>query len=137
MGKRISERVIFVLLVVACLGACTPVSPAFGPISAESPYGYVDRLNPDGRHTLLAVAPSAELARSFWEQRAVELCGGVDFKRNVFRADRPVVKADGYAPNVFNPSYGTSYYTYDSYGNFFLEGYLTCTGPTPTSPVPK
>jgi hypothetical protein len=136
MGKRITEWVIFLPLVAVYLGACTQASPAFGPISAESPYGYVDRLNPDGRHTLLAVAPSPALARSFWEQRAVELCGGADFKRNVFRAERPVVKSVGSASNVFNPAYSSSY-PYDSYGNFFLEGYLTCAGPTPTSPVPK
>lgn len=112
-------------LLCVCLvlaGCATPV--VYGPIG-PSAFGYRDRQNPDGSHTILVVAPSAVMAHQFWDQRAAELCGSTDYRKNIFRADIPVVTTTGYAPNAFNPGYGASY-TQDVYGAPQLEGYLHC-----------
>ena len=60
------------------LQGCVTATPAvYGPIGPEVPYGYKDRPNPDGGHTVLVVmaghASAAEL-RVFFDRRAAELC---------------------------------------------------------------
>ena len=74
------------------LQACaTPEPVAYGPIGETARYGYKDRPNPDGGHTLLVVMPphaALAEARAFWDRRAEELCPGGVAKRNVFRAER-------------------------------------------------
>jgi hypothetical protein len=107
---------------VALAGCATPV--VYGPIGTSA-FGYRDRQNPDGSHTILVVAPSATVAHQFWDQRAAELCGGAEYRKNIFRAEIPVVTTTGYAPNAYNPAYGASY-TQQVYGALQLEGYLHC-----------
>lgn len=105
------------------LSACaTPI--AYGPIGSNG-FGYSDRPNPDGGHTVMIVASTAQQAQEFWNRRASELCAGGEYQQNIFRRERPVVTATGYAVNAYNPSYGASY-TYDTYGSFVMEGYLRC-----------
>jgi hypothetical protein len=118
-------------LAVGCATA-----PVYGPLGAKSMYGYRDRPNADGSHTILVVGLSADQAREFWDRRAQELCGGSEYRKNLFRAQRSVVQASGYAANAYNPAYGASY-TYDTYGAFELEGYLTCrdAAETPVAPA--
>lgn len=106
------------------LQGCATAGPAeYGPIGAETPYGYSDRLNPDGGHTVLVVmAGNATVTalRAFFDRRAAELCpAGID-RTNVFR-----VNADEYysaAPYVYGgASIGTRART-----GVELEGYVYC-----------
>ncbi len=98
-------------------------------VPGERPYGYSERFNAEGDYyTVLVVAPAAELARSFWEQRAVELCHGTMFRKNIFRAERPVYTYSGYVSGA--NGYGGSY-TESRYGDFALEGYLYCESAPP------
>lgn len=116
-------------LLCVCLvlaGCATPV--VYGPIG-PSAFGYRDRQNPDGSHTILVVAPSAVMAHQFWDQRAAELCGSTDYRKNIFRADIPVVTTTGYAP-------GGIAYTQDAYGAPHLEGYLQCNSPAEAATAP-
>lgn len=114
------------LLSLALAGCATPI--VYGPLAAGNGFGYGDFPNADGSHTVLTIGASAEQAHAFWDQRAAEICGGAAYRKNIFRAQRPIVSGTGYASNAYNPSYGTTY-TYDMYGTFNLEGYLRCEGP--------
>lgn len=115
------------LLGLALAGCATPI--VYGPLDAGNGFGYRDFPNADGSHTVLTVGASAEQAHAFWDQRASEICGGAEYRKNIFRAQRPIVVGTGYASNAYNPSYGTTY-TYDMYGAFNLEGYLRCQAST-------
>lgn len=115
----------------ALLGCVTPI--AYGPMSAESRgFGYSDMRNADGSYTVRVVAGSGAQAHEFWDRRAAELCGGANFRKNIFRAHIPVVTYTGYASGPYG--YGGSY-TQDAYGAPILEGYLHCEGDaeTPTA----
>ena len=117
--KRLGAFAIAGLALAGC------VTPAYGPIGADpaNPYGYDDRANADGSYTIRVVAMTAAQAHEYWDRRATELCGGPNFRKNIFRAEIPVVTVSGYAsgPN----GYGGSY-TEDRYGSLILEGYLHC-----------
>ena len=80
------------LTAAGAAGACaTPPPPVYGPISDTVRFGYRDRPNPDGGHTLLVVMPAHSGpadARVFWDRRAEELCPGGVAKRIIFRSDR-------------------------------------------------
>lgn len=105
------------------LQSCATKPAVYGPISAEVPYGYADRPNPDGSFTLLIKMPGtasvAEL-RSFFDRRAAELCtAGVD-RTNVFRV-------------TANEYYAAATYVYGSAGvgsrgrvGTEMEGYVYC-----------
>jgi hypothetical protein len=106
------------------LQGCATAKPAiYGPIGPEVAYGYKDRPNPDGGHTVLVVmaghATAAEL-RVFFDRRAAELCpAGID-RTNIFR-----VHAAEY--------YASAPYVYGSAGvgsrarvGVELEGYVYC-----------
>lgn len=103
-------------MVLLTLSACAgPLQYAAIDASAHRPYGYRESRTADGRYSLLVVVPAAshpDLAREFWERRARELCGHPDYRRNIFRADRPTVNYDYYGGRP---------------GDFMLEGYLDCT----------
>ena len=113
-------------LVAAALllqGCATATPAAYGPIGAETPYGYRDRPNPDGSHTVLVVMAgnaTATALRDFFDRRAAELCPtGID-RTNVFR-----VHASEY--------YSSAPYVYGSAGvgsrgrvGVELEGYVYC-----------
>lgn len=117
------------------LAACAaPV--VYGPIGAEKSggFGYRDARNPDGSYTVLVVAPTPDLAHQFWDTRAAEICGGTHYRKNLFRADIPIVQYRGYASN----GYTGGSYTVDQYGALQLEGYLRCNSdgdaPLPDAP---
>lgn len=108
------------------------VTPTYGPIGAEnSGFGYSDMRNADGSHTIRVVAMSSVQAHEFWDRRANELCGGPNYRKNIFRAEIPVVSYTGYAtgPN----GYGGGSYTQDQYGALVMEGYLHCEAPAATA----
>jgi hypothetical protein len=92
----------FKLLLVALaaaggLGGCvTPDPPVYGPISETVRFGYRDRPNPDGSHTVLVAMPAhstVEDGRGFFDRRADELCPEGVAKRNIFRSDRKELMA--------------------------------------------
>lgn len=120
------HRIVGVGLTAAALllQGCATAKPAvYGPIGPEVPYGYKDRLNPDGGHTVLVVlaghASAAEL-RGFFERRATELCSaGVD-RTNVFRVQANEYYAD--APYV----YGSAGVGSRARVGVELEGYVYC-----------
>lgn len=128
-------------MVMAAAGACAlaacVTAPVYGPL-AESAFGYRDQRNADGSYTVLVVAPNGAMAHEFWDRRAGELCGGATYRKNIFRAEIPVVSQSGYAVNPYNPSYGGSY-TVDAYGALQLEGYLHCapTAADAVAPAPE
>ncbi|HEX4711665.1 hypothetical protein [Phenylobacterium sp.] len=111
------------------LQACaTPEPAAYGPIGEAVRYGYKDRANPDGGHTVLVVlppqSPLAE-ARAYWDRRAGELCPGGVSKRIVFRSERNEVMSP--APYVqYGAGIGTRMTT-----AYELEGYVYCKAATP------
>jgi hypothetical protein len=113
------------LALVSLAAGC--VSPSvYGPIDpAIGPYGYRETRNADGSYTLRVVSDDSAQAYEFWDRRAQELCGGPNFQKNIFRAERPVVQTTGYATNALNPAFGATY-TVDQYGSLLLEGYLRC-----------
>lgn len=117
------------------LQGCATAAPAvYGPIGVETPYGYQDRLNPDGGHTVLVVmagnaTPTA--LRDFFDRRAAELCpDGID-RTNVFR-----VHASEY--------YSSAPYVYGGAGvgsrarvGVELEGYVYCKPAGPPAAPPE
>ena len=112
------------LLAAGGLHACaTPPPPAYGPISDTVRFGYRDRPNPDGGHTLLVVMPAhSELAdaRAFWDRRAGELCPEGVAKRNIFRSDRKeTMTRGGYVHGSMGV--GARYAT-----GYEIEGYVYC-----------
>ena len=115
------------------LQGCATATPAvYGPIGPEVPYGYKDRPNTDGGHTVLVVmaghATAAEL-RVFVERRAAELCpAGID-RTNVFRVQANEYYAD--APYV----QGSAGVGSRSRVGVELEGYVYCK-PVPEGPPP-
>jgi len=119
----------------ALSGCVTP--PTYGPIgSADNQYGYRDRQNPDGSHTILVVAAGAAQAHEFWDRRAEEICGSASYDKNIFRAEIPVVTTTGYASN----GYSGGSYVQDVYGAFTMEGLLRCTdasAPSGTDAAPE
>ena len=112
------------LAAAGCVGACaTPPPPVYGPISDTVRFGYRDRPNPDGGHTLLVVMPAHSglgEARAFWDRRAEELCPGGVAKRNVFRSDRREYMAPaGYV-------HGSVGFGARVPAGFEVEGYVYC-----------
>ena len=98
------------------------VSTAYGPTGDGRPYGYSERKREDGSYILRVSHPDEGLALTYWDQRAVELCGSTAYVKNIYQSIRPTM-------------------AYSNYGGMpglvQLEGLLTCTSPAPaTAPVP-
>src|SRR5688572_8921596 len=123
MSWHVMRRVAALAICGLTLAGC--ITATYGPIGAENSYGYgySDLRNADGSYTIRVVATTAPQAHEFWDRRAAELCGSPNFRKNIFRAEIPVVTVSGYAagPN----GYGGSYVE-DRYGSLILEGYLHC-----------
>ena len=116
------------------LQGCVTATPAiYGPIGPEVPYGYKDRPNPDGGHTVLVVmaghATAAEL-RGFFERRAAELCPAGLERTNIFR-----VQANEYYPGAPYVQ-GSAGVGSRSRVGVELEGYVYCK-PGPDGATPK
>lgn len=113
------------LFSVLSLAACT-AAPVYGPMGGakNAAHGYREVASKQGTYTLLVVVPaisSPSLADEFWNRRAGELCGGANYKKNIFRAERPTVLYDYYGGKP---------------GDFMLEGYLTCAASPAQEGVP-
>ncbi|WP_372781576.1 hypothetical protein [Phenylobacterium sp.] len=111
------------------LQACaTPEPIAYGPIGETVRYGYKDRANPDGGHTVLvALPPRSPLAdaRGFWDRRAEELCPGGVAKRIVFRSERKEIMSPA---SYIQGQAGISSRVSTGYE---LEGYVYCKAAAP------
>jgi hypothetical protein len=119
-----SRNMIAALVAASALAGC--ITAEYGPIGARgSQFGYSDMRNADGSYTIRVVAMHAAQAHEYWDRRAGEICGSTTFRKNIFRADIPVITTSGYAVNAYNPAYGGSY-TQDVYGALVMEGYLHC-----------
>jgi hypothetical protein len=120
---------LLVLGSLLALQACaTPEPVAYGPIGEAVRYGYKDRANPDGGHTVLVVLPAQSAlsdARAYWDRRAEELCPGGVSKRIVFRSERKETMSP--APYV-QYSAGVSMRILTGYE---LEGYVYCKAGSP------
>lgn len=130
-AKRGAAAFLGVGALLALQACATPEPAVYGPIGETVRYGYKDRANPDGGHTVLVVLPPyTALAdvRAYWDRRAEELCPGGVAKRNVFRAERRELMAP--APYV---SYGTGIGSRVTTG-YELEGYVYCKATGPGGP---
>jgi hypothetical protein len=124
MSLFATARAIAVLAGLCTLAAC--ITNEYAPIGTKgSPYGYTDLRNADGSYMIRVVALHATQAHEYWDRRAAELCGNTSYRKNIYRAEIPVVTTSGYASNPYNPAYGGSY-TQDVYGALIMEGYLHC-----------
>lgn len=101
-------------LVAALLLPAACVSMSYGPIGEGSPYGYVEKKRADGTYMLRVVHPSFTEAQKFWDQRATELCGSADFKKNIYMAIMPTAHYSNYGGRPGEPQ---------------IEGLLTCAAP--------
>jgi hypothetical protein len=120
-GRRRAAALILAgaVLVHGCATAAKPV--VYGPIGDEQAYGYRDRENPDGGHTVLVTVPAgfpASEARAWFDRRAGELCPGGVERTNVFRA-----QANEYTMRNYGgpPSAASRIFTTSE-----LEGYVYC-----------
>jgi hypothetical protein len=106
------------------LQGCATATPAvYGPIGPEVPYGYRDRQNPDGGHTILVVMggfQSVADLRGFFDRRAAELCPAGVERSNVFRVQAKEV----YTPATYVQ--GAATIGSRSLGGIELEGYVYC-----------
>jgi len=104
-------RTIILALGLILVGCISP--PHYAELgSKRSPmFGYSEQETKEGSYVLKTVYPNSSMAESFWTRRAQELCGGIDFEKNIFRQERPTVHydTDGGRP-----------------GYFVLEGFLQC-----------
>lgn len=109
------------------LQGCVTYKPTvYGPIGPEAPYGYRDRQNPDGGHTVLVVMgghESATYLRVFFDRRAAELCPAGVERSNVFRVQAKEV----YIPATYVQ--GAATIGSRSLGGIELEGYVYCKSP--------
>ncbi|WP_394761142.1 hypothetical protein [Phenylobacterium sp.] len=111
------------------LQACATPEPAvYAPIGEAVQYGYKDRPNPDGGHTVLVVVPrqsSPTEARSFWDRRAEELCPGGVSKRIVFRSElKELMIPAGYVQ--YSAGFGSRLAL-----GYEVEGYVYCKAAAP------
>ncbi|MBC7768586.1 MAG: hypothetical protein H7124_07345 [Phycisphaerales bacterium] len=111
---------------IAVIGACAALSGCmtieYAPMSEQHGFGYRDTQNADGGYTIQVVLPehsSPTLAHEYWDRRAAEVCGHSDYRKNIFRAERPTVHYDSYGGRP---------------GGYILEGYLDCAPSAPPAP---
>jgi hypothetical protein len=109
------------------LQGCVSYTPAvYGPIGAEVPYGFKDRPNPDGGHTILVVMAGFQTVadlRGFFDRRAAELCPAGVERSNVFR-----VQANEYFSSAPYVQGGAGIGSRSRQG-VELEGYVYCKPP--------
>jgi hypothetical protein len=129
LRPKLAAVALLVLGTLLTLQACaTPEPAAYGPIGETVHYGYKDRANPDGGHTILVVLPPQSPladASAYWDRRAEELCPGGVSKRIVFRSERKEIMSP--APYV---QYSAGVSRRIATGSE-LEGYVYCKAATP------
>ena len=106
--------------VAAVLGLSGCVSMAYGPANGDRPYGYSEMKRADGSYILRVSHPDEASALTYWDQRAVELCGSTAYVKNIYQSIRPTVAYSNYGGMP---------------GAVMLEGLLTCSSPTPATTV--
>lgn len=99
------------LLAVGAVALSACVSTDYGPITEERPYGYAETRQADGSYVLRVFHPDGALAMKFWDQRAGELCGSMNFVKNIYVANRQTLLYSNYGGMA---------------GAAVLEGTLTC-----------
>jgi hypothetical protein len=112
---RLASAVVLSGLALSVLAGCADQA-AYQPIGGEtkSSFGYKETRTGDGLYSLLVVVPAQggpTLAYQYWDRRAAELCGNINYKKNIFRAERPTQMYDYYGGRP---------------GEFVLEGFLDC-----------
>ncbi len=48
-------------------------------------YGYLETPNPDGGYTLMVTLPQGDHF-AYWDERAAEICGHTNYRKNIFSA---------------------------------------------------
>lgn len=99
------------------MGGCHG-TPGYGPAGLNgNPYGYTDAPLEGGRSirvTLPSATKDPQLAYTYWNRRAEEVCNGAILRKQIHTAQRQVWDYNGMT--------GVS-------GDYVLEGYVWCSGP--------
>lgn len=83
------------LAIMLTLSACASTLE-YGPISSDQAYGYAETKREDGSYILRIVHPSGDVAMSYWDRRAAELCGSTAYEKNIYTAIRPTMHYSNY-----------------------------------------
>lgn len=120
-----SQATLALGLAMVLLAGCTSIE--YGPLGGKerASYAYREQLTSPGHYILAIVGYGGDPAtvHSSWDRRAAELCGGTQYVKTLYRAERPTVRYDfrGGRPGVME-----------------LEGFLDCGADTasahPTAP---
>lgn len=112
MTFRKSARACAALALLALGGCVSGVD--YVPISDKSYFGYSDRPNADGGHTVRVELMDGGLAMEYWHRRASELCDGKVARKSMHTALRPTAHYDNYGARP---------------GHYIVEGYVYCETP--------
>lgn len=120
MTLTVQVRAVGALAVLA-LGGCVSVSGVdYVPIGEQSAFGYSDRPNADGGHTVRVELLDPGKAIEFWNRRASELCEGRVARKLMHTALRPTVLYEHYGGMP---------------GHYIVEGYVYCETPAAATPM--
>lgn len=95
------------------LGGCS-IGVDYVPMGDRAAFGYSDRLNDDGGHTVRVELLDAKKAIEFWNRRASELCDGKVARKLMHTALQPTTYYDRYGGRP---------------GHYIVEGYVYCETP--------
>ena len=93
---------LLVVSAIAMLSGC--VSMDYGPSADGRPYGYSETKRADGSYVLRVTHPDEASALTYWDQRAVELCGSTAYVKNIYQSIRPTMAYSNYGgmPGVYS-----------------------------------
>lgn len=114
MTFRKPARISAALALLALSGCVSGVD--YVPISDKSYFGYSDRPNADGGHTVRVELMDGGLAIEYWNRRASELCDGKVARKSMHTALQPTTYYDRYGGRP---------------GHYIVEGYVYCEMPAP------
>ncbi|WP_374599557.1 hypothetical protein [Brevundimonas sp.] len=112
MTFREPARACAALALLALSGCVSGVD--YVPISDKSYFGYSDRPNADGGHTVRVELMDGGLAMEYWNRRASELCDGKVARKSMHTALQPTTYYDRYGGRP---------------GHYIVEGYVYCEAP--------
>ena len=112
------------LAVVAVLMAGCATTE-YGPVGGKpvAIYSYREIQDDTGRYTLTIIGSSAgkpQVVQTMWDRRARELCGNDQYRKNVYKAERPTETYSYYGGRP---------------GGYVMEGYLECGAEHTATPV--
>lgn len=119
------------ILGLALLAGCVS-DPGYAPIDAVAGryFGYTDRPNGDGGHTINVVLPEGvkdpRSAFDHWERRAAELCGPAGYRKLLHTARRNMINQPGYTPTG---------YSYELMGDAWCNDPAGSTSQPPVPPI--